>query len=82
MDIITFIIIGLIAGWLASIIMRGHGLGVLGDIAVGVVGAIIGGYVFSVMDIYPGGFISQVLMASLGAVILLFLISFVRRPTV
>lgn len=82
MDILTFILIGLIAGWLAGIIMRGRGLGVGGDIVVGIVGALIGGYVFALFGVRTGSFLGEIAMAVVGAVILLFLISLIKRPTV
>lgn len=82
MDIVTFILIGLIAGWIAGLIMRGRGLGLGGDIVVGIVGALIGGYVFSVFGVYAGSFLGQVAMSVVGAVILLFLTGLIKRPTV
>jgi uncharacterized membrane protein YeaQ/YmgE (transglycosylase-associated protein family) len=48
MDIVAWIVLGLIAGFLASVVMRGGGYGIIGDIIVGVVGALIGGFLFSV----------------------------------
>lgn len=47
MSLLWFLIIGMIAGWLAGLIMRGHGFGLLGNMIVGVLGAMVGGYLFS-----------------------------------
>jgi uncharacterized membrane protein YeaQ/YmgE (transglycosylase-associated protein family) len=80
MEIIWFLIIGLIAGWIASLIMRGRGLGVLGDIIVGIVGALIGGFIFSLLGVESNGILGSLIMALIGAVVLLFLIGLVRRP--
>ena len=55
MEFIWFIIIGLVAGWLAGVVMKGGGFGVIGDIVVGVVGALIGGFLFRSMGVFPGG---------------------------
>ena len=75
--IIVWIIVGGIAGWLASLLVRGGGLGLLGDIVVGIIGAIIGGIILGALGIGGGftgfNFISLV-TAFIGAVILLFLV--------
>ncbi|MBK5226820.1 MAG: GlsB/YeaQ/YmgE family stress response membrane protein [Thermoleophilia bacterium] len=75
MDWLTFIIVGLIAGWLAGIITRARGLGCLMDIVVGVIGAIIGGYLFSLIDVAPQSFLGRVATATVGAVLLLLLLN-------
>lgn len=75
MDWLTFIIIGLIAGWLAGIITRAGGLGCLMDIVMGVIGAIIGGQLFSLIDIAPQSFLGRVGTATVGAVLLLLLLN-------
>jgi uncharacterized membrane protein YeaQ/YmgE (transglycosylase-associated protein family) len=82
MDIISlviFLVIGALAGWLAGNIMKGRGFGVIGNIIVGIVGAVLGGVVFSLLGITTGGFLGSVIMATIGAVILLFVISLVKR---
>ncbi|MHB8858832.1 MAG: GlsB/YeaQ/YmgE family stress response membrane protein [Thermoleophilia bacterium] len=75
MSLIAFLIVGLIAGWLAGLIMRGHGLGILGDVIVGVIGAFIGGFVFSLLGVATGGWLGWILTALVGAVILLFIVN-------
>jgi uncharacterized membrane protein YeaQ/YmgE (transglycosylase-associated protein family) len=78
--IIAWLIIGAIAGWLAGLLVRGGGFGLLVDIIVGIVGAFIGGWLAGVLHIHiGGGFISSIITAVIGAVILLFLIRLVRR---
>ncbi len=79
MDILTFLIVGLIAGWLAGQIVRGHGFGLVGDIIVGIVGAFVGGFLFRVLGVGPEyGFIGSVIMSLIGAVVLLAIIKMVR----
>lgn len=75
MEIVLFVLIGAIAGWLAGRFMRGYGFGLVGDIVVGVAGAFIGGYVFPAagMEI-DGGLLGSLIVAFLGAVILLFVV--------
>ncbi|OYX66133.1 MAG: hypothetical protein B7Y95_23770 [Rhizobiales bacterium 32-66-11] len=76
--LIGMLLIGAIAGWLAGQLFRGVGFGVLGNIAVGIVGALIGGFLFGNVFIV-GGLLGQIICATIGAVILLFVISLVKR---
>ena len=69
-SVIAWIIIGLIAGWLAGTIFRGRGFGCLADIVLGMVGAILGGWIFSRLGILGGGLIYSIAAATVGAVIL------------
>lgn len=76
--LIIFLLIGAIAGWLAGQIMRGGGFGILGNIIVGVLGAFLAGWLLP--GLFPFGFpVAQILSATLGAVILLFVIGLVKR---
>jgi uncharacterized membrane protein YeaQ/YmgE (transglycosylase-associated protein family) len=78
MHFILFILIGLIAGALAGRAVSGHGYGMLGDVAVGVVGAFLGGWLFAVVfGVVGGGFIASLFSAFVGAVILLWVIRLV-----
>ncbi len=73
MHFILFILIGLIAGALAGRVVSGHGYGMLGDLIVGVVGAVLGGWLFAAaFSVVGGGFIASLLTAFVGAVILLW----------
>jgi uncharacterized membrane protein YeaQ/YmgE (transglycosylase-associated protein family) len=75
MHFILFILIGLIAGALAGRLVSGHGYGVPGDIAVGIVGAFLGGWIFATfLGVGGGGFFISLFMAFVGAVALLWLI--------
>ena len=75
--IITWIVIGAIAGWLASLVVRGTGLGLVGDIIVGIIGALIGGFLFSLFGLGGGGFLWSFLVAFVGACILIFIVRLV-----
>ena len=71
MGFITWIVVGLIAGWLAGQVMKGGGYGILVDIVLGVLGGIVGGWVFGLLGIWPGGgMIGSIIVAFVGAVIL------------
>ena len=73
--LIAWLVVGLIAGWLAGQFMKGGGYGVVGDIVLGVVGAVLGGFLFSFL--LPGssaGFVGSIVVAFIGAVILVALL--------
>ena len=81
MNILTWLVVGLIAGVLASLVMGGTGFGIIGDIIIGIVGAFIGGWLFTAMGVAVplGGIAGTILVAFIGAVVLLFIIRLVRR---
>jgi uncharacterized membrane protein YeaQ/YmgE (transglycosylase-associated protein family) len=81
--LIGWIIIGLIAGWLAGKISRGEGYGCITDIILGLVGSLLGGWIFVKLGIFGGGFLYSLAAATLGAVILVSIVhlfSGSRRP--
>lgn len=76
--LLIFLAIGAVAGWLAGVLFKGGGFGLLGNMLVGVVGAVIAGSLFP--GLLPiGGLPGQILSASLGALLLLFVLSLIRR---
>ena len=78
MNFIIYLIVGGIAGWLAGLLMKGRGLGVLGNIVIGVLGAFVGGWLLGLVGVsIGGGLLGAVLTALLGAVVLLALIRIV-----
>jgi uncharacterized membrane protein YeaQ/YmgE (transglycosylase-associated protein family) len=80
--ILIIIIVGAIAGWLAGLIVRGAGFGLIGDIIIGIVGAFIGGWVLGKLGIgtiVHNAIADQIIVATIGAVILLLIIRLVRR---
>ena len=79
MDILVFLAIGAVAGWLAGKIMKGGGSGLLRNIIIGIIGALIGGYLFKMAGISIGGMIGNIITATIGAVILLFLIGLIKK---
>ena len=80
-QLIWFLVIGLIAGWLAGKIMKGSGFGVIGDLVVGVLGAFIGGWLFSLLGITTWGILGSILVALIGALVLLWLVRLLRPGT-
>ena len=69
--IIAWLIVGLVAGWLASMVSRGHGYGLIGDLVVGLIGALIGGFLAGLIFHGSVGLIGSIFVAFLGAVLLL-----------
>ena len=78
--LIWFLLVGLIAGWLAGRVMRGGGYGVIGDIVVGVLGALFGGWLFRQLGLSTGGGLGwAILVSTVGAVVLIVLVRLIRR---
>jgi uncharacterized membrane protein YeaQ/YmgE (transglycosylase-associated protein family) len=80
MDIVTWLIVGLVAGLLASFAIGGVGYGLLGDIVIGIVGAVVGGWLFRQLNITApfGGLAGVIFVAFVGAVVLLLVLRAVR----
>jgi uncharacterized membrane protein YeaQ/YmgE (transglycosylase-associated protein family) len=80
MNLLWFLIVGLVAGWLAGVLVKGGGFGVVGDIVVGVIGALIGGWLLSTLGASAGGgLLGSIVVATIGAVVLLFVVRLVKR---
>lgn len=78
--IIAWLIIGALAGWIAGKVVEGSGFGLIVDIIVGIVGALIGGWGAGVLGLhFAGGFFSTLIVAIIGAVILLFVLRLIKR---
>ena len=74
MSLIWFLLIGLAAGWLAGQLTKGRGFGLAGDLVVGVIGALLGGFMFELVGLSAHGPIGSLIVATVGAVILLSLL--------
>jgi uncharacterized membrane protein YeaQ/YmgE (transglycosylase-associated protein family) len=79
MDILWIAIVGVVAGWLAGQIMKGRGFGLLGNLVVGIIGAFVGGYVFRFLGLGASGLVATILMAVVGAVILLAVVGALKK---
>ncbi len=78
--LLILLLIGAVAGFLAGLIVKGYGFGVVGNIVVGIIGAVVGGWLLPRLGLFPGGdIIGQIVSATIGAVVLLILIRFARR---
>ena len=79
MEYLWFILIGIAAGWLAGQIMKGGGYGLVGDLVVGVIGALLGGWLFGLAGIASAGLIGQLAVATIGAIVLIFLLRLIKK---
>lgn len=82
-SLLIFLLVGLIAGWLAGVIVQGYGLGLVGNLVVGVLGAFIGGWLLpriGVGHLTGTPLLDAIIVATIGAIVLLVLLSLVRRP--
>jgi uncharacterized membrane protein YeaQ/YmgE (transglycosylase-associated protein family) len=81
MELVYFLLIGAVAGWLAGNLTKGSGFGLVGNIVIGVLGALVGGYLFRSLGIWSdGGLLGTLVTALVGAIVLLFLLSLVKKP--
>jgi uncharacterized membrane protein YeaQ/YmgE (transglycosylase-associated protein family) len=74
--VVMWLVVGLIAGWLAGMVMKGGGYGVVGDMIVGLVGAVIGGYLFGLVYVGESGLLGSILVAFVGACLLIAVVRF------
>jgi uncharacterized membrane protein YeaQ/YmgE (transglycosylase-associated protein family) len=78
--LVIWLIVGAAAGWLAGIVVKGGGFGLLGNIVVGILGSIVAGFLFPLLGIaFLPGLIGDVVYAAIGAIILLLVVSWFRR---
>jgi uncharacterized membrane protein YeaQ/YmgE (transglycosylase-associated protein family) len=73
------IIIGILAGFLAGKIVKGQGMGTLMDLLVGIVGSVLGGWIFTLLGLAAYGLIGQLVMATVGAVVLLLIVRAIKK---
>jgi uncharacterized membrane protein YeaQ/YmgE (transglycosylase-associated protein family) len=78
-NLVCFVAIGIAAGWLAGVVMKGRGFGPLVDFALGVVGAIVGGLLFRIVGLAAYGLIAQLIMAVIGAVVVLLVVRAIKK---
>ena len=79
MSLISWLIIGAVAGWLAGKIVKGYGFGYVGNLAVGILGACIGGAILPRLGIFAASTLGNLIAATLGAIILLVVLGLLKR---
>ncbi|MBN2161118.1 MAG: GlsB/YeaQ/YmgE family stress response membrane protein [Spirochaetes bacterium] len=78
-QIIIMLIVGLVAGWLAGLVWKGGGFGLVWNLVLGVAGSFLGGWLFKILNISFGGIIGSIVAAFVGALIILAIVNLIRR---
>jgi uncharacterized membrane protein YeaQ/YmgE (transglycosylase-associated protein family) len=82
MNLLIWIIGGVVAGWLAGLMIRGSGFGLLGDLVVGLIGGLIGGFLAGTLGVQSTSWLAQILIAALGGVVFVWILHLVYPGTV
>jgi uncharacterized membrane protein YeaQ/YmgE (transglycosylase-associated protein family) len=77
--LVWFLLVGLVAGWLAGKLTKGSGYGVVGDIVIGVLGAFVGGFLFRLVGISAYGTIGSIIVATIGAIVLIWVARMLKK---
>ena len=78
-SLLLFLLIGLIAGWLAGVVIKGGGYGIIGDIVLGILGSFVGGFLFSLLGLGASGLVGSIVVAFVGAIVLIFVMRTLTR---
>jgi len=78
-NVVIWIVVGVIAGWLTGLVVKGRGYGLLGDLIVGLLGGIVGGFVLGLVGVAPANWLGQIVVSFVGGVILVTVIRLFRR---
>ncbi|MFM8579633.1 MAG: GlsB/YeaQ/YmgE family stress response membrane protein [Planctomycetaceae bacterium] len=82
MSLVWFLLIGVAAGWLASQVMKGGGSGLITDLIMGVIGSILGGFLFGLIGLSASGLLGSLITATVGAIVLIAGLRAINRPRV
>jgi uncharacterized membrane protein YeaQ/YmgE (transglycosylase-associated protein family) len=78
-NVLIWIVVGIVAGWLTGLVVKGRGFGLLGDLIVGLLGGIIGGLLFGLIGMAPTNWLGQIVVSLVGGIVLVALIRLMRR---
>lgn len=78
-ELLVVLALGAVAGWLAGKLTKGKGFGLFGDIVIGVLGSVMGAFLFDLVGLSANGLIGRILMATVGAVVLLFIVRTLKK---
>ncbi len=79
MNFVWFILVGIVAGWLAGTFMKGSGFGLVGDLILGIIGAVVGGFVFGLLGFEATGLLGSLITATVGAILFIGLLHVIKR---
>jgi uncharacterized membrane protein YeaQ/YmgE (transglycosylase-associated protein family) len=80
MEFVWFLLIGLLAGWIAGLVLKGRGFGIVGNLVIGVLGAVTGGFVFGLLGLASTSLLGSLITATVGAIVLLLLVAYFVKP--
>jgi len=78
-SLLVFLAIGGIAGWLAGLLLKGGGYGLLVNIVIGIIGSVVGGFAFGLLGLSASGLLGSIITATVGAVLLLLIVGLLKR---
>jgi uncharacterized membrane protein YeaQ/YmgE (transglycosylase-associated protein family) len=78
-SLIIFLAIGAVAGWLAGLLIKGGGFGLLGNIVIGIIGAFVGGFLSGILGLSASGLVGAIVLATAGAVVFLVIVGVIKR---
>ncbi len=79
MNILIWIVVGVVAGWLTGLVMKGKGYGIVGDLIVGLLGGVVGGFLFGLLGLSPSSWVGQILVSMVGGIVLVAVIRALRK---
>ena len=79
MQILYFVLIGIVAGWLAGVLMKGGGFGLVGNLVLGIIGSIVGGFTFSLLGLSADSTLGSLITATVGAVLFIALLRVIKK---
>jgi uncharacterized membrane protein YeaQ/YmgE (transglycosylase-associated protein family) len=79
MGILYWLIVGAVAGWLAGQVMKGKGFGLVGNIVIGLIGGVLGGWIFNAVGLSASGTLGNIIVAFVGGVALVAIVNLIRR---
>lgn len=77
--LLIFLAIGAVAGWLAGVILKGAGFGLLVNIVIGIIGSVVGGFAFGLLGLSASGLLGSIITATVGAVLLLLIVGLIKK---
>jgi len=81
MNLLVWLMSGILAGWLAGLMIRGSGFGLLGDLVVGLIGGLVGGFLAGALGVQPTSWLAHILIAALGGIVFVWIIHLIHPGT-
>jgi uncharacterized membrane protein YeaQ/YmgE (transglycosylase-associated protein family) len=79
MHILIWIVVGIVAGWLTGLVMKGKSYGIVGDLIIGLLGGVVGGFIFGLLGLSPTSWVGQILVSLVGGIVLVAAVRVLRK---